>query len=100
MHIRSYQTHWRPAGGSPVAFDAAGINELLHKVRESSFVVQDPSTGCLGLALGGETAAEAIEGRRRASDARPGSWEVLLEGGRVHGLVQDTFMNSAKTAVA
>jgi PfaD family protein len=49
---------WRP-GTDPAAFDAAAIAHLCERVREPAFVVQHPTSGHVGVAVGGATDAGA-----------------------------------------
>ena len=47
---------WQSTSHSP-AFDRADIAQVTQRVREPAFLVQDPATAALGVALGGEAVA-------------------------------------------
>mgnify|MGYP003951007245 CR=1 FL=1 len=53
---------WKSSTGTP-AFSNASLLQSVEHVREPMFLVQDPATGALGVALGGETVShEATNG--------------------------------------
>ena len=44
--------HWRPGDAAP-AFDRADLESTAHRFRETAFVLQHPTTGAIGVGLGG-----------------------------------------------
>ncbi|MGZ0178048.1 MAG: PfaD family polyunsaturated fatty acid/polyketide biosynthesis protein [Acidimicrobiales bacterium] len=46
-------------GETPPSFDARGVSDAVHRIRESCAIVSNPSTGGIGIAFGGEMTTSA-----------------------------------------